>query len=236
MPSTSIRLVFSNQDVVPELISDALCFPRGEGGKGRSSETTVSVVRSDAGWELYPNESPWLDVERLLPQWVSILEQAHAKLKALSDERLGGYLDVRVYEDDFFVDAELLSRLGATGIGISVWFNPPEQITWTPPEHEAQLTFPGPESFYCQRDEDHFFEWLLAIDGVKDVRGHLTDLTVFLSTEFLSEPALKDLIGLLYRYEVPMSCLRTQLTAKNEHWFKDPQKYWYENVFVNPLI
>ncbi|MCA0314849.1 MAG: hypothetical protein LCH63_13590 [Candidatus Melainabacteria bacterium] len=100
------------------------------------------------------------------------------------------------------------------------------------PEHRATLTIPGPSHFYCQLDEDHFFKWLQEIDGVNGVRGHLTDLTVYLSVPVLSDAALRDLIGLLCRYEVPMSVLRSQLTQQNEHWFKDPEKYWYEKIFA----
>lgn len=170
-------------------------------------------------------------VETLLLQWILLLEKVHAELKALSTQDLGGYLDVRVYEDNFYIEDDLLSRLGATGIGISVWFSPAEPVLWKEPEHEAELTIPGPH-YYCQLDEDHFFKWLTEIEGVKDVRGHLTNLTVYLSVRYLSEPALRDFIGLLYRYNVPMSVLRSQLTPQNDYWFKDPEKYWYQNVFV----
>ncbi len=103
---------------------------------------------------------------------------------------------------------------------------------WTEPEHVSTLTIPGPAPFYCQLDEDHFFKWLQEIEGVKEVRGHLTDLTIYLSVSVLSDAALRDLIGLLYRYDVQMSVLRSQLTPKNEHWFKDPETYWYEKIFA----
>ncbi|PZM77769.1 MAG: hypothetical protein DKT66_26175 [Candidatus Melainabacteria bacterium] len=181
-------------------------------------------------WELSSGEAN--EVEAQLPLWIAILEKVHEQLKALSTEDLGGYLDVRVYEDNFYVEDQLLLRLGATGIGISVWFNPPEQTDWTEPEHASTLTIPEPGGFYCQLDEDHFFEWLQEIDGVKEVRGHATGLTVYLSVPVLSESALRDFIGLLFRYDVPMSFLRSQLTPKNEHWFKDPEKFWYEKIFA----
>ncbi|MBY0550921.1 MAG: hypothetical protein K2W95_26825 [Candidatus Obscuribacterales bacterium] len=103
---------------------------------------------------------------------------------------------------------------------------------WTEPEHLSTLTIPAPAPFYCQLDEDHFFNWLQEIEGVKEVRGHLTDLTIYLSVPVLTDAALRDLIGLLYRYDVQMSVLRSQLTPRNEHWFKDPDKYWYEKIFA----
>jgi hypothetical protein len=76
------------------------------------------------------------------------------------------------------------------------------------------------------------FFWWQEIEGVNGVRGHITGLTVFLSIPVLSDAALCDLIGLLYRYDVSMSVLRSQLTPKNEHWFRDPEKYWYEKIFA----
>jgi hypothetical protein len=85
--------------------------------------------------------------------------------------------------------------------------------------------------FYCQLDEDHFFEWLKQIDGVVEFRGNLTELMVSLSVSYLTEPALRDLIGLLYRYNLPMGALQSQLTPENEHWFKNREAYWYAAVF-----
>jgi hypothetical protein len=98
-----------------------------------------------------------------------------------------------------------------------VRFNPPEQVVWNAPEHVSTLTIPEPAFFYCQLDEDHFFKWLQAINGVKEVRGHGTDLTLYLSVPYLSDSALRDLLGLLYRYGVPMAALQAQLRPGNEH-------------------
>jgi hypothetical protein len=228
VPSTSIRLVFSNQGVEAARIFEVLGMqpsqPDEESGDDADHRCGFPF------WELNVEEAK--GVETQLSLWISLLETVHLQLKALSAEDLGGYLDVRVYEDNFYIEDDLLSRLGATGIGISVWFNPPERSIWKVPEHASTLAFPGPAHFYCRLDEDHFFRWLQGIKGVKEVRGHLTDLTVYLSVSALSDSALRDLIGLLYRYDVPMFCLRSQLTPKNEHWFKDPENYWYERIFA----
>jgi hypothetical protein len=218
--------VFSNQGIEAARISEVL---RMQPSRRDVESGDAHNGRAFPFWELDDKEAK--DVETLLPLWVSLLESVYLQLKVLSAEDLGGYLDVRVYEDNFYIEDDMLSRLGATGIGISVWFNPPEQMVWTEPEHASTLTFPEPASFYCQVDETHFFKWLQEIEGVREVRGHLTDLTVYLSGPALSDSALRDLIGLLHRYDVPMSCLRSQLTPKNEHWFKDPEKYWYEKIF-----
>lgn len=104
-------------------------------------------------------------------------------------------------------------------------------MAWKEPEHKASITFQGPK-YYCPRDEDHFFEWLKQIEGVIDVRGHATYLTVYLSVEHLSDSALRDVIGLFYRYNVPMAVLQSQLTSQNKHWFKNPDAFWYDHVFA----
>ncbi len=222
--------MFSNQGVEAARISEILGMQPSQ--RNAESGSDADRRRAFPFWELNVQEAK--DVETQLPLWVALLEKVHLQLKALSTEDLGGYLDVRVYEDNFYIEDELLSRLGATAIGISVWFNPPEQTVWAEPEHSSTLTIPEPTSFSCQLDEDHFFKWLQDIEGVKEVRGHLTDLTVYLSVPYLSDWALRDLIGLLHRYNVPMVALQTQLRPENEHWFKRPDAYWYQSVF-NPV-
>src|ERR1700733_8667406 len=205
MLSTSISLALSNQKIDPERISGVL-------GIQPSLNDHHSDQQADRKafpfWEIAVDDAQ--GVEQLLALWVALLEKVHSQLKALSEEDLGAYLDVRVYETNFYLEDNLLSRLGATGIGISVWFSPPAQTAWKEPEHASTLTFPGP-SFCCQLDEDHFFRWLQQIEGVKEVRGHLRSLTVYLSVSSLSDAALRNFLGLLYRYAVPMSVLRSQL-------------------------
>lgn len=228
MPSTSIKLKFSNRKLDSAVVSEILQLPVF------SPEGHSSDAQSDSGfpyWELPVKNS---SVEEMLELWVSVLESVQAQLKALSHDDIGAYLDVRIYEDNFCLDNELLSRMGKTDIALCVWFNPPEKKLWEEPEHLSTLTFPCPAPFYCQLDEAHFFKWLQSIDGVLQVRGVLRDLTVYLCVPNLSDAALIDLISLLQRYDVPMSSLRTQLTSKNEHWLKDPDAYWYEKIFADP--
>lgn len=198
--------------------------------RSRNDLSSDDQKRSFPFWEL-PSDEEANEVEAQLSLWIAVLEKVHMQLRALRTEDLGGYLDVRVYEDNFYVEDQLLSRLGATGIGISVWFNPPEQTDWTEPEHASTLTIPEPDGFSCQLDEEHFFKWLQEIYGVKEVRGHTAGLTVYLAVPALSDSALRNLIGLLFRYDIPMSFLRSQLTPKNERWFNEPDKDWYQSVF-----
>ena len=77
-----------------------------------------------------------------------------------------------------------------------------------------------------QLDEQHVFEWALQIPGV--VRWEADSLIV---RSNLSEASLRDLVALLWRYQVPMSQLRVFLNARNRSWFGDPKMYWHRQVF-----
>ena len=86
-------------------------------------------------------------------------------------------------------------------------------------------------TFYSQLDEDAFFRWLGSIPGVRRITGTPQGLQVSLRAPSLSEPALRDLIALHWRYKLPMRDLRQFKTAKNESWFFDPGAYWFKAVF-----
>lgn len=214
MPSTSIRLVFPNLDIDPEQVSRIL---------------NIESSHKKFEWEL-PAEEAQI-VEELLLLWIERLEEGYPQLKSLCAEEIGWYLRVKVYEDDFYIEADLLARLGAIGVGVSVWFKPPVEVAWKEPAHATTITISEPIFFNCQLDEDHFFRWLQEIEGVQEVRGRSTDLIVYLSVPELAKLALIDLIGLLQRYDVPMSILRTQLTPANKNWLKSSQKYWYQGIY-----
>lgn len=223
--TTSIRLVVSNPNIDPELITGILGVTRSR--NELCSDKKTNSRKSFPCWELPVDNLQ--SAEQLL-LWTALLEKVHLKLKTLSDEDIGAYLDVRVCEDNLYIENELLSRLGTTGTELSVWFNPPEQTIWNEPDSATTITFPCP-NFNCQLDEDHFFQWLKQIEGVKDVRGHLTELTVYLSVLHLADYALRDFIGLFYRYNIEPGVLQSQLTPQNELWFKHPDSYWYTNIF-----
>jgi hypothetical protein len=91
MAATSITLVLSNPNIDPELISSGLVF-----------RTTAP-----RGWELHPADVRFPTVKTLLLQWISLLKKMQLELKSLSTEYLG-YLDICVYEDNFYVEDELL--------------------------------------------------------------------------------------------------------------------------------
>lgn len=105
------------------------------------------------------------------------------------------------------------------------------KCVWVEPKHCMRLICPQPNPYWSQLDESHFFGWLREVEGVIEVRGLPEGLSVYFDTPTLSDSALRDLIALLRRYNLPMSFLRAQLTPENEHWFKSPQAFWYGELF-----
>jgi hypothetical protein len=86
-------------------------------------------------------------------------------------------------------------------------------------------------TYYSQLDETAFFKWLESIAGVTKVVGTPDGLMVSLRSARLSEPALRDLIALHFRYNLPMHLLAQFETAKNRSWFRAPHMYWHDRVF-----
>lgn len=85
-------------------------------------------------------------------------------------------------------------------------------------------------TFYSQLDEAAFFRWAEEIPCVKS----FDPVTLFVKSKNLSKMDLWDLTALLYRYRAPMDQLRQFCNARNEHWYKDPKMFWYEQVFALP--
>jgi hypothetical protein len=81
--------------------------------------------------------------------------------------------------------------------------------------------------YYSYLDEKSFFEWALEISCIKSIDGGFFHIR----SKRLSEPDLRDLIAIMYRYKMPMKQLQQFLNSKNEPWFKSKDKYWYRTVF-----
>ena len=81
--------------------------------------------------------------------------------------------------------------------------------------------------FGSQLDEHHLFTWAREISAVV---GWEQDALVIRSRR-LSEEALRDLLALFWRYEIPMGQLAQFRNIKNEHWFAAPKMYWHKRVF-----
>jgi hypothetical protein len=82
-------------------------------------------------------------------------------------------------------------------------------------------------TFWSQLDERLFFGGALQISGV--LRWEQD--TLVLKSLNLSQRALRDLIGLFFRYQIPMRQLAQFRNSKNEVWFAAPQTYWHAHVF-----
>lgn len=85
----------------------------------------------------------------------------------------------------------------------------------------------SPVRYYSQLDEKSFFEWAMEIPCVKSIEGGF----LHISSKRLSEPNLRDLLAIMYRYKMPMGQLQLFCNSTNEHWFKSEKAYWYKSVF-----
>jgi hypothetical protein len=85
--------------------------------------------------------------------------------------------------------------------------------------------------YYSAADESYFYSWLKAIPGVIDAVGEAHGLVVSFRSRQLSHQALKDLIALHARYDLPMESLAQFEMPSNSSWFRAPEKYWHERVF-----
>jgi hypothetical protein len=84
--------------------------------------------------------------------------------------------------------------------------------------------------FFSQLDEAVFFDALKKISAVKKIEGRGPDLLLSVSSR-PSDKALRELLGLFFRYEVDMRQLARFLTPKNRSWFRGREKYWFKRVF-----
>jgi hypothetical protein len=85
--------------------------------------------------------------------------------------------------------------------------------------------------FHHRNDERTFFEWLRRIPCVERYEGEgRRGLVVYLKRR-PRQDELRELLALCQRYSVNMRQLAKFETARNRHWFRDPKKYWYLDVF-----
>ena len=102
-----------------------------------------------------------------------------------------------------------------------------------------KLVISEPLKFYCQFDEDCFYHWLKSLDSLQELEilpgnplnGISNKILLSFHQEGIDDEDLKQLIGLLMRYQLDMSSLISLCTKSNEKWFKNPKAYWYCQVF-----
>ncbi|HAD09288.1 MAG TPA: hypothetical protein DCF62_07405 [Porticoccaceae bacterium] len=86
-----------------------------------------------------------------------------------------------------------------------------------------------PVVYYSQLDEDHFFAWAQEIPCIKSIDcGYL-----HIQESEVDEQAMRDLLAILERYRLSAKPLAALCTPENESWFKDKDKFWYQDVFGN---
>jgi len=81
--------------------------------------------------------------------------------------------------------------------------------------------------FYSQQDEENLFNWANEIECIVSVERGI----FVIDEERVNESSLRDLISLLFRYDLPMNHLSVLLTDQNKSWFKNPITYWHDKVF-----
>ncbi|MBB5912992.1 hypothetical protein BJY24_001859 [Nocardia transvalensis] len=84
--------------------------------------------------------------------------------------------------------------------------------------------------YYSHGDEAAFFEWLDKIPAVRSYGGRVNILEIVVETP-VDEDSLRELLALCYRYRINMAQLRQLDNSRIGPWFRDPQKYWYEDIF-----
>ena len=85
-----------------------------------------------------------------------------------------------------------------------------------------EIVFKGP-TFYCQEDEEHFFNWLYSIPAFKEVVGQGIELRLSLDEE-VDQNSLEQLLVVFKRWELDLKSLKplTELIQKSSlPWVQD---------------
>jgi hypothetical protein len=99
-----------------------------------------------------------------------------------------------------------------------------------------KLIIEEPGSYFSYLDECHFFSWLESIKAIDKItrvyvgKGSGTGLELVFKTT-PDEMDIRDLIAIMMRYNIDMSCLKILCTSENVGWLKNPEAYWYTKIF-----
>jgi hypothetical protein len=175
-----------------------------------------------------------------LIDWCDLLIDKASEIRTLVDSGCSVYLDCALRSIDMWMGNDVIEVLAKMGIGLSIWLKPPEQTDNLSPS-ENQLVIPQPLPWYSKAEENAFYEALGSIEGIRFFKivpgaplvGIPNNMVLMLDAPILDSNALRNLIGLMFRYSLNMSSLASQCSPDNEVWFRDPQNYWYEKVFAD---
>lgn len=88
-------------------------------------------------------------------------------------------------------------------------------------------------TFYSKGDEDAFFAWAHSIPAVNEVFGEVDEIVLSIGSANIEADSLRELIALLYRYNLPLNQLAIFKNTSNNEWFHNENKFWYSGVFDN---
>lgn len=85
--------------------------------------------------------------------------------------------------------------------------------------------------FYSAQDELYFFTWLKAIGSVSEVFGQGRAIYAVIDRDALTFDDALEFISLFRRYLIPLPELKRLDVPKISKRFKDPNAFWYPDVF-----
>ena len=173
-----------------------------------------------------------------LRDWCGVLFEKKAELDLILNKGCSAELRCVLVSVEVEIDSETIQQLAKFDIPVSIWLKSgePNDLEFRSPH---QLVIPEPLLWYSQRDENQFFNSLLSIFAIKSfivrpgkpLQDIPNELILMLDEPFMDDYSLRDLIALMYRYSLDMTCLSQQCTHQNAHWFKNPKMFWYQNIF-----
>lgn len=86
-------------------------------------------------------------------------------------------------------------------------------------------------SFYSRGDEKRLFQGFGEIAAIRDIKGVGRDLLLSINIAALSKEQMRELLALLWRYDLPLAPLRVLSEKKKFDWLNDSQGYWHEAMF-----
>src|SRR5450830_749147 len=85
--------------------------------------------------------------------------------------------------------------------------------------------------FYHKKDEYRLFRAFEENKAVTKVEGAGVNLIISIEMKKLNKEELKDLIALLFRYQIPLAPFYLLADRKRFSWLNDPTKYWFDSLF-----
>ncbi len=85
--------------------------------------------------------------------------------------------------------------------------------------------------FYSRGDERRLFQGFQEIPAIRNVQGVGRDLLLDIEIASLNKEALRELLALLWRYDISLAPLRALADKRKFDWLNDSQGYWHNSMF-----